>query len=55
MIKQEDKFSKGIIGAAIEVNRNPELFINDLTFEWLKPPPLFIKEQNWIVDIVNRL
>jgi hypothetical protein len=40
MIKQEDKFSKGIIGAAIEIHHYPELFISNLTFERLKPPPL---------------
>ena len=58
MIKQEDKFSKEIIGAAIEVHRNlgpgllesayeeclcRELFIRHLTFERQKPLPLSYK------------
>ena len=58
MIKQEDKLSKEIIGASIEVHRNlgpgllesayeeclcRELFIRDLTFERQKPLPLSYK------------
>lgn len=58
MIKQEDKFSKEIIGAAIEVHRNlgpgllesayeeclcRELFIRHLNFERQKPLPLSYK------------
>lgn len=58
MIKQEDKFSKEIIGAAIEVHRNlgpgllesayeeclcRELVIRGLTFERQKPLPLSYK------------
>jgi len=58
MVKQEDKFSKEIIGAAIEVHRNlgpgllesayeeclcRELVIRSLTFERQKPLPLSYK------------
>ncbi len=58
MIKQEDKFSKEIIGATIEVHRNlgpgllesayeeclcRELVIRGLTFERQKPLPLSYK------------